>query len=159
MRVRKGIGTTVYHLISRWLTHLFGSFIANIKFDSRNKIPYSGALRALSQILQQILSEPEENIKGFYEHLKLHLGAQFNSINLFFDTVPELLTLLNISSLSDERKPSGKIHMENIESSKKFQGLFVGIFRAMSYWNMITLVSNKSKRVVHGLSNFKCSPI
>ncbi|KAI8138422.1 hypothetical protein BJV82DRAFT_717467 [Fennellomyces sp. T-0311] len=114
-------------------------YIATIKFDSRNKLPYSGALRALSQILQQILSESEDNIKRFYEHMKVQIGVQFSNISLFFDSVPELLTLLNVSSSRDDRRSSGQIHMENIESRKKFQALFVGIFRAISHWNMITL--------------------
>ncbi|KAI9494152.1 hypothetical protein BDB00DRAFT_938504 [Zychaea mexicana] len=118
-------------------------YIAASKFDSRNKVPYSCVLKSLSQILQQILSESEEDIKLFHEHLKVHLGAQFCNVSLLNDFVPELRSLLDPTSSTlqknDVDSADDEIHMDNVETQARFQNLFIGVFRAISNWCMTTL--------------------
>ncbi|KAI9275770.1 hypothetical protein BDA99DRAFT_431313 [Phascolomyces articulosus] len=118
-------------------------YIAVSKFDSRNKVPYSCVLKSLSQILQQILSESEDRVELFHEHLKVHLGAQFCNVSLLNDFVPELRALLDPTSSSttgkDEESEDDEIHMDNVETQARFQSLFIGVFRAISNWCMITL--------------------
>ncbi|KAI7875162.1 hypothetical protein K492DRAFT_168413 [Lichtheimia hyalospora FSU 10163] len=122
-------------------------YIATAKFDSRNKVPYVGVLRPLSQILQQILSEPEEEIRMFNDHLKMALGAHFSNINTLVDLVPELKTLVyetpeytkqhaatNTSAAADY---TGAV--DNIEARNRFQNLYVEIMRAICQWRMTTL--------------------
>lgn len=113
--------------------------MAIVKFDSRAKIPYSGALRSLSQILQQILSEPEDEINAFYDHLKTSLGTQFCNVPLLADLVPELRPLLDPSIEVTETIDA--IHMDNVETRIRFHNLFVEVFRAITFWRMTTLVS------------------
>ena len=118
-----------------------------MKFDGAHKIPYSGLLQVLTQLLQQILSEPNDVIKRFNEHLKKYLGSQFCNIRLLVDYVPELIPLLLDSSTTvgsragNRTAVDGHIHMKNEETRKKFQSMLVGIFRSITYWQMTTLVS------------------
>lgn len=116
------------------------SYVATVKFDCRAKIPYGGALRSLSQILQQILSEPEDEINAFYDHLKSSLGTQFCNIPLLADVVPELRPLLDPSI--EVTETIDVIHMDNVETRIRFHNLFVEVFRVITFWRMTTLVSN-----------------
>lgn len=117
------------------------SYVATTKYDSRHKVPYSCILRSLSQILQQILSESEEEIHSFYNHLKSHLGAQFYNIELLADLVPELKPLLDPVDSEDSEEPINAIHLDNVETRIRFHNLFIEVFRALAQWRMITLVS------------------
>ncbi|CAO3666661.1 unnamed protein product [Rhizopus stolonifer] len=111
-------------------------YVAYSKFDSRHKAPYSCILKSLSQILQQILSEPEEDIHLFYNHLKAHLGAQFCKIELLAALVPELKPLLDST---DSEEPINSLHLDNVENRVRFHNLFIEVFRALAQWRMITL--------------------
>ena len=113
--------------------------MASAKFDSRNKVPYSAVIKALSQILQQILSECEEEMKRFYDHLKTSLGAQFFNVELLADFVPELKPLLENNS--KQVKPRDEIQMDNNEARIRFHNLYVEVFRSITQWRMTTLVS------------------
>ncbi|KAG0194465.1 hypothetical protein DFQ28_010548, partial [Apophysomyces sp. BC1034] len=113
-------------------------YVATTKFDSRQKIPYGCILRSLSQILQQILSESEEEIDMFYSHLKDCLGAQFCNIALLADLVPELRPLLETPDCRLQ-EPLEAIHLDNIETRCRFHTLFIEVFRALSHWRMVTL--------------------
>ena len=108
-----------------------------VKFDSRNKVPYTTVLRALSQILQQILSESEDDIQQFHCHLKMALGAQFSNIALLTDFVPELVPLLPSTDWSSD---SVDVQMDNIEAKNRFHKVFTEVFRAVSVWRMTSLV-------------------
>ena len=114
-------------------------YVATSKFDSRHKVPYSCVLKSLSQILQQILSESEEDIHVFYNHLKSHLGAQFCKIELLADLVPELKPLLDPVDSEDSEEPLDQIHLDNVETRIRFHNLFVEVFRALAQWRMVTL--------------------
>lgn len=98
-------------------------------------------MKSLSQILQQILSESEEDIHVFYNHLKSHLGAQFCKIELLADLVPELKPLLDPVDSEDSEEPIDQIHLDNVETRIRFHNLFVEVFRALTQWRMVTLVS------------------
>lgn len=105
-------------------------------------MPYGAVIKALSQILQQILSECEEEMKRFYDHLKASLGAQFFNVELLADFVPELKPLLeNNSSRVNSRE---EIQMDNNEARIRFHNLYVEVFRSITQWRMTTLVSKKS---------------
>ncbi|KAI8148750.1 hypothetical protein BJV82DRAFT_505635 [Fennellomyces sp. T-0311] len=113
-------------------------FMARAKFDSRNKVPYATVLESLSQILQQVLSESQEEITRFYDHLKITLGAQFSNIILLTDFVPELRSLLHSSDISAD--PMQNVDTNNIEQAKvRFQKVFVEVFRAIALWRMTSL--------------------
>ncbi|EIE91775.1 hypothetical protein RO3G_16486 [Rhizopus delemar RA 99-880] len=114
-------------------------YVASAKFDSRHKVPYSCILKSLSQILQQILSESEEEIHAFYNHLKSHLGSQFCKIELLADLVPELKPLLDPVDSEESEGPIDIIHLDNVETRVRFHTLFIEVFRALSQWRMITL--------------------
>ncbi|KAI8638914.1 hypothetical protein BD408DRAFT_446418 [Parasitella parasitica] len=114
-------------------------YVAISKFDSRHKVPYSCILKSLSQILQQILSESEDEIHVFYNHLKSHLGAQFYKIELLADLVPELRPLLDPVDSEDSEEPIDQIHLDNVETRIRFHNLFVEVFRALAQWRMVTL--------------------
>ncbi|OAD03327.1 Serine/threonine kinase hybrid, partial [Mucor lusitanicus CBS 277.49] len=114
-------------------------YVATSKFDSRHKVPYSCILKSLSQILQQILSESEEDIHVFYNHLKSHLGSQFCKIELLADLVPELKPLLDPVDSEDSEEPIDQIHLDNVETRIRFHNLFVEVFRALAQWRMVTL--------------------
>ncbi|CEP08745.1 hypothetical protein [Parasitella parasitica] len=114
-------------------------YVAVSKFDSRHKVPYSCILKSLSQILQQILSESEDEIHVFYNHLKSHLGAQFCKIELLADLVPELKPLLDPVDSEDSEEPIDQIHLDNVETRIRFHNLFVEVFRALAQWKMVTL--------------------
>ncbi|KAI9487280.1 MAG: hypothetical protein EXX96DRAFT_552526 [Benjaminiella poitrasii] len=114
-------------------------YVASTKFDSRHKVPYSCILKSLSQILQQILSESEEEIHAFYNHLKSHLGTQFCKIELLADLVPELKPLLDPIDSEDSEEPLDKVHLDNVETRIRFHNLFVEVFRALTQWRMVTL--------------------
>ncbi|KAI9260813.1 hypothetical protein BY458DRAFT_557511 [Sporodiniella umbellata] len=111
-------------------------YVASAKFDNRQMSPYSCILKSLSQIMQQILSESEEDIHRFYAHLKLHLGVQFCKIESLAELVPELKPLLDPL---DDHTPEEVIHLDNVENRVRFHNLFVEVFRALSQWRMITL--------------------
>ncbi|KAI9352389.1 hypothetical protein BD770DRAFT_445542 [Pilaira anomala] len=114
-------------------------YVATSKFDSRHKVPYSCILKSLSQILQQILSESEEEIHLFYNHLKSHLGSQFCKIELLADLVPELKPLLDPVDSEDSEEPLNEVHLDNVETRIRFHNLFVEVFRALTQWRMVTL--------------------
>ena len=140
------------------------SYVGVAKFDSRNKVPYSAVTAALSHILQQILSEEENEISSFYEHLKISLGAQYSNVGLITDFVPEFKTLLDLdptisngknhgpsknhknlmhgSKKNTKKKNSVSMHhtMDDMEARTRFHNLYVEIFRAITYWRMTTLV-------------------
>lgn len=121
---------------------MFIRYVASCKLDSRHKIPYSCILKSLSQILQQILSESEEEIHAFYLHIKTHLGAQFCKIELLADLVPELKPLLDpVDSEEDSEGPINVVHLDNVETRIRFHNLFVEVFRALTQWRMVTLVN------------------
>ncbi|KAI8148772.1 hypothetical protein BJV82DRAFT_198053 [Fennellomyces sp. T-0311] len=114
-------------------------YVAIAKFDSRNKVPYATVLRSLSHALQQILSESEDEINQFYEHLKLCLGGQFNNLTLLTDFVPELKPLSNSAYLVPSNV-NESVKMDSFEANKtRFQKVFVEVFRAVSLCRMTTL--------------------
>ncbi|KAI8987483.1 hypothetical protein BDF20DRAFT_850535 [Mycotypha africana] len=122
-------------------------YVANAKCDSRHKVPYSVIIKCLSQFLQQILSESEDEIHLFYNHLKAHLGAQFCKIELLADLVPELKPLIDPVDSEDSeegaagtrRSPVSKIHLDNVETRIRFHNLFVEVFKALAQWRMMTM--------------------
>ncbi|CDS06004.1 hypothetical protein LRAMOSA08532 [Lichtheimia ramosa] len=115
-------------------------YITSTKFDSRNKVPYSGLLRLLSQALQQILSETEEEVHCFFDHLKAWLGAQFSNISVLADLVPELRLLLVASGYkNDSTKKEISMKVDNAEARLRFHNLYVEVFRAVSHWRMVTI--------------------
>ena len=118
------------------------SYISSTKFDSRNKVPYSGLLRLLSQALQQVLSETEEEVHRFFEHLKAWLGAQFSNISILADLVPELKSLLVAAGYKDQHiNTEISMKADNVEARLRFHNLYVEVFRAVSHWRMVTIVS------------------
>jgi hypothetical protein len=104
-------------------------------------VPYSCILKSLSQILQQILSESGDEIHTFYNHLKSHLGTQFCKIELLADLVPELKPLLDPVNNESKEETIDQIHLDNVETRIRFHNLFVEVFRALTQWRMVTLVS------------------
>ncbi|KAI7873653.1 hypothetical protein K492DRAFT_223486 [Lichtheimia hyalospora FSU 10163] len=107
---------------------------------SGNKVPYSGLLRLLSQALQQILSEAEEEVCQFFNHLKGWLGAQFTNISILADMIPELKSLLVACGHKDvhiDTEISTKT--DNAEARLRFHNLYVEVFRAVSHWRMVTI--------------------
>ncbi|KAJ8653301.1 hypothetical protein O0I10_011051 [Lichtheimia ornata] len=115
-------------------------YITSTKFDSRNKVPYSGLLRLMSQALQQILSETEEEVYRFFNHLKAWLGAQFSNISVLADLVPELKSLLIASGHKDENANTEiSMKADNAEARLRFHNLYVEVFRAVSHWRMVTI--------------------
>ena len=115
-------------------------YVAAIKFDSKNKLPYSGILKSLSQVLQQILSEPEEEIKQFYDYLKSTLDTQFINIGLLADLVPELKPLIDSKHLKKEETLTETVHLDNVETQSRFHTLFMEVFRAINNWRLTALV-------------------
>ncbi|CDS05990.1 hypothetical protein LRAMOSA08518 [Lichtheimia ramosa] len=115
-------------------------YITSTKFDSRNKVPYSGLLRLLSQALQQILSETEEEVHRFSDHLKAWLGAQFSNISVLADLVPELKSLLATAGYTnDYTKTEISMKADHAEAQLRFHNLYAEVFRAISHWRMVTI--------------------
>ncbi|KAJ8651879.1 hypothetical protein O0I10_012548 [Lichtheimia ornata] len=115
-------------------------YITSTKFDSRNKVPYSGLLRLMSQALQQILSETEEEVHRFFNHLKAWLGAQFPSISILADLVSELKSLLAAVGHEDGcTNTEVSMKADNAEARLRFHNLYVEVFRAISHWRMVTI--------------------
>ncbi|KAI9245245.1 hypothetical protein BDA99DRAFT_448024 [Phascolomyces articulosus] len=114
-------------------------YVAISKFDSRNKVPYSALVKILSSILQQILSESEDNIRLFYEHLKASLGVQYTNVTLMIDFVPELNKTKSITDNKSQEEPSNVYKMDDMAARTRFHTLFVEIFRAITRWRMTTL--------------------
>ncbi|KAI9251841.1 hypothetical protein BDA99DRAFT_521318 [Phascolomyces articulosus] len=114
-------------------------YIATVKFDSRNKVPYSTIFKALSQIVQQILTESEDAIGAFYEHLRVSLGPQFCNIQLVIDFIPELKSLLRQSNDKWDVGGGMTVQVDNIEARARFHKIYVEVFRAITHWNMVTL--------------------
>lgn len=96
-------------------------------------------LKSLSQILQQILSESEDDIHNFYNHLKSHLGSQFCQIEILADLVPELKPLMDPVDSEDSEDAIDIIHLDNVETRVRFHNLFIEVLRALTQWRMITL--------------------
>lgn len=120
------------------------SYVATVKFDSRNKVPYSALLQALSQILQQIMTEPQEEMRRFHHYLRTCLGARYSNIGILADFVPELGALLERPDSAKGGVPSKKaiatIQTDNMEAQNRFLNMYVEIFRSITFWRMITLV-------------------
>ena len=119
-------------------------YITSTKFDSRNKVPYSGMIRLLSQALQQILSEAEEEVCRFCDHLKAWLGSQFSNIAVLADLVPELKSLLVATGEKDyftTARETSQIQVDDVEARLRFHNLYIEVFRAVSNWRMISIVS------------------
>lgn len=118
--------------------------MATVKFDSRNKVPYSALLQALSQILQQIMTEPQEEMRRFHHYLRACLGARFSNIGILADFVPELGALLERPDSAkggvSSKKAIATIQTDNIEAQNRFLNMYVEIFRSITFWRMITLV-------------------
>ncbi|KAG2224311.1 hypothetical protein INT45_012880, partial [Circinella minor] len=122
-------------------------YVAVSKFDSRNKVPYSALAKVLSYILQQILSESEDDIRLFYDHLKVSLGVQYSNIGLMTDFVPELNSLLKLEEEIELKSVGNEIgtdsstghKMDDMETRTRFHNLYIEIFRAITYWRMTTL--------------------
>lgn len=126
-----------------WRINLwFGySYVATVKFDSRNKVPYSALLQALSQVLQQIMTESQEEMRRFHHYLRACLGARFSNIGILAGFVPELGTLLEKPDSSKGiSKDAIAIQTDNIEAQNRFLNMYVEIFRSITFWRMITLV-------------------
>ena len=126
-------------------------YVAVSKFDSRNKVPYSALAKVLSHILQQILSESEDDIRLFYDHLKISLGAQYSNIRLMAEFVPELNSLLKLEEEIEPKAdnngtgtgPSVDHKMDDMEARTRFHNLYIEIFRSITHWRMTTLVCVK----------------
>lgn len=121
------------------------SYVATVKFDSRNKVPYSALLQALSQILQQIMTEPQEEMRRFHHYLRACLGARFSNIGILADFVPELGALLERPDSAkgggvSSKKTMATIQTDNMEAQNRFLNMYVEIFRSITFWRMITLV-------------------
>ena len=114
------------------------SYVAIAKFDSRTKVPYATVLRSLSQVLQQVLSESEDEVHQFYDHIKMSLNAQFGNIALLTDIVPELKPLLLSAGICTGFNHT--VQMDNIEAKLRFHKVFVEVFRAIALWKMTSLV-------------------
>lgn len=101
-------------------------------------------LRLLSQALQQILSETEEEVCRFGDHLKAWLGSQFSNIAVLADRVPELKSLLVATGEKDEFttiRDISQFQVDDVEARLRFHNLYIEVFRAVSNWRMITIVS------------------
>ncbi|KAI9245237.1 hypothetical protein BDA99DRAFT_290142 [Phascolomyces articulosus] len=132
-------------------------YVAFSKFDSRNKVPYSALAKVLSHILQQILSESKDDIRLFYEHLKVSLGSLYSNIALMTDIIPELKTLLQLettpekatTNTNNDKNGNGPSPLssssstykntEDMEARTRFHNVYVEIFRAITHWRMTTL--------------------
>ncbi|KAI7858865.1 hypothetical protein BDC45DRAFT_497792 [Circinella umbellata] len=133
-----GIGkSTLFTSVQPTARH--NGYIATVKFDSRNKVPYSTIFKALSQILQQILTESEDMINAFYEHLRVSLASQFCNIHLVIDFIPELKPLLKTSGIGKESGRNSAVQVDNIEARARFHKVYVEVFRAITRWSMVTL--------------------
>ncbi|KAI8970664.1 hypothetical protein BDB01DRAFT_855295 [Pilobolus umbonatus] len=133
-----GVGkSTLFHALQN-VARQHG-YVAMIKFDSRHKVPYRSLLKSLSQLLQQILSESEEEIHAFYHHLTSHLGPQSSKMELLTDLVPELKTLLDSTEGGCQEEVIETSHLDNVGTRIRFHSLFIEVFRALTQWRMITL--------------------
>ncbi|KAI9251842.1 hypothetical protein BDA99DRAFT_521323 [Phascolomyces articulosus] len=134
-----GIGkSTVYTAVQPAARQ--NGYVASTKFDARNKVPYSAVTAALSQILQQVLSENEDEVETFHTHLKEYLGAQFCNIHVMASFVPELKSLLQESITETTGViDSEAVRMDNIETQARFQKVYVEVFRAITNWRTVTL--------------------
>ncbi|KAI8148771.1 hypothetical protein BJV82DRAFT_647609 [Fennellomyces sp. T-0311] len=128
--------STLYNTVQS--TARKNGLMARAKFDSRNKVPYATVLQCLSQILQQVLSESQEEINQFYDHFKMSLGTQFSNIILLTDFVPELSTFLRSDDILVTSTHNDETN--SIEKAKvRFQKVFVEAFRAITLWRMTSL--------------------
>ena len=98
----------------------------------------------MSQILQQILTESEEAINAFYEHFRISLGSRFSNIHLVIDFIPELKTVLKKAGIKTEGGGDSTVQVDNIEARARFHRIYVEVFRVITHWSMVTLVSNGS---------------
>lgn len=64
------------------------------KFDAKQHIPYGCILHCLSSILKQILTESEYEVQHFSTELREIFGPQSVNVQLMFDFVPELKSIL-----------------------------------------------------------------
>ncbi|KAI7876512.1 hypothetical protein K492DRAFT_210310 [Lichtheimia hyalospora FSU 10163] len=136
-----GIGKSTLFNVVQPLARKSG-YITSTKFDSRNKVPYSGMIRLLSQALQQILSETEEEVCRFCDHLKAWLGSQFSNIAVLADLVPELKSLLAATGEKDDfttARETSQIQVDDVEARLRFHNLYIEVFRAVSNWRMISI--------------------
>lgn len=78
----------------------------------------------------------------FSDHLKAWLGAQFSNISVLADLVPELKSLLATAGYkNDHTNIEISIKTDNAEARLRFHNLYVEVFRAVSHWRMVTIVS------------------
>ncbi len=86
-----GVGkTSLIKEVHKPIVEARGSFLSG-KFDQFQNIPYAAISQAFSQKVQDILTEPEEVIRGWKDILEEALGSQ---AQLMQDVIPELALLL-----------------------------------------------------------------
>ncbi|KAF7723675.1 hypothetical protein EC973_001766 [Apophysomyces ossiformis] len=113
-------------------------YIAIVKFDMRQPLPYGCILRCMSIFLKNILAEPPSEIDRFAGMLKRQLGSQALSQlpTLLLDNVPELYTIL------EESTPCGNSCDNDIsggEIKMRFHAAFIEIFEVMVNFKFVTL--------------------
>ena len=103
-----GIGKTVLvHEVQKPMVEKRGYFISG-KFDQYTRnIPYSAIVTAFQSLIQQILAEPEEQIRHWKERLAAALGPNGR---VLIDLIPELEQLIDAQP---ELEPLGPIEGKN----------------------------------------------
>ncbi|KAI9319865.1 hypothetical protein BX666DRAFT_2110489 [Dichotomocladium elegans] len=110
-------------------------YVAATKFDASKKSPYGGFIAALSQILEQILSEPQYKVEAFRKHLKDSLNDQLYNVHLLLDVIPKLAPLLACNhNTCTIPSPQVGNQSNNIGTQIRFQNIFVELLRYISAW-------------------------
>ena len=109
-----GIGkTTLVREIYQYITKSKAYFISG-KFDQlRRHIPYSSLIQALQYLIQQLLTESDEQIAEWREKILVALGQQGKIIT---DVIPELKLIIGEQQNVSELEPT--------ESQNRFNILF-----------------------------------
>ncbi|KAG0180179.1 hypothetical protein DFQ28_001693 [Apophysomyces sp. BC1034] len=113
-------------------------YIAIVKFDTRQPLPYGCILRCMSIFLKNILAESPFEIDRFASMLKIQLGSQALSQlpTLLLDNVPELYTILEESAPGENSCDSD---ISGGEIKMRFHSAFIEIFEVMVNFKFVTL--------------------
>jgi PAS domain S-box-containing protein len=99
-----GVGkSAVIHEIHKPIVARRGYFVAG-KFDQyKRNIPYASLIQAFTELIRQLLTEPQERIKRWAAQLKSALGAQAGVIA---ELIPELTLVIGACEPAPEVPPA-----------------------------------------------------
>ncbi|MCA9662260.1 MAG: AAA family ATPase, partial [Myxococcales bacterium] len=115
-----GVGkSAVIHEVHKPITQRRGYFISG-KFDQFNRdVPYSAGTQALSELIRQILTEPDDQLARWRDEIQRAIG---NNGQVALDILPELELIIGPQPPVPELPP--------VESANRFRATYVAFLQA-----------------------------